>query len=191
MTNKQKWDILMARLEEKDRTFISKEVPLPPKVIYRVATRGQLEEMIVEKVGYRHLHNAWYSGKRPTNQEIERLASYIETVELKTDEILFYWRTGNMSGAESVKSLREYANLTTSKEAAEAMAKENKEKADREDALLATGDYFRCKYCWKVTPKKDAVRCTIHNIKMYGRGGRQFDYCSGQCGLHDQCAHEG
>ena len=50
---------------------------------------------------------------------------------------------------------------------------------------------IRCKYCRKPVLEKEAVERNIINFRMYGRGGRTFKYCSDQCGLHDQFAHEG
>lgn len=189
-TNFEKWDFCKAEIEKRDDAFIAEQLDEVPKAIYSVAPRGQIEVRHVEKVSYRHLHATWFSGKKPTNKDVEKISTYLANMLLVRGEILFYWKSGQSSGATSVKNIEEYADLTTSKEEADSMSVANKAKAEHEDELLKNG-HFRCAYCSKVTPDTQAVPCTIHNFKMYGRAGKQNRYCSGTCGLHDQYAHEG
>ena len=48
----------------------------------------------------------------------------------------------------------------------------------------------KCSYCHKEITG-EAVKRTIINFKMYGRGGCEKEYCSEKCGAYDQMAHEG
>lgn len=48
-----------------------------------------------------------------------------------------------------------------------------------------------CAYCRKQTPVEDMVERTIISFATYGRNGKKNLYCSSECGLNDQMAHEG
>ena len=191
MTNIQKWNELGEQFQNKLTRCIEQHKIIIPQKVYEVTPMGIIR--VREITGYTY-KQIYYAGKRPSREKIEELRKLVDTIEFVCDQIMMRYTTvyikHSVSGAFTFKDLHENKNLFVNKTDAEICAEVRQEKHEKEIKMLENG-HFRCNYCMKVVPNEDEVLRTIINIKMYGRNGRQFSYCSGQCGVHDQMAHEG
>lgn len=103
------------------------------------------------------------------------------------------WADGTSSKsstADTLKEINKSNKLFFDKEKAEDRAKELLKSAQEREEKLANG-YISCAYCNKLVEKKNVYRDKVINIKMYGRNGKYFDYCSPKCASYNQMAHEG
>lgn len=55
---------------------------------------------------------------------------------------------------------------------------------------LKEGD-ISCDYCRKAFPEKEKVIYRVISYANYGPAGKTGNYCSRECSMHDQMAHEG
>jgi hypothetical protein len=197
-TNLEKWnhykEIINKRIEDFVNSVFGDE---KPKEYYRVSTA--VETRTVTSFGYdfeKERNALYFSGKRPSNEKINAIKDLAERdINFEKDKIFLHWESFDgkwkSSSADLYSKILPESGLFFDRVEAERVALERKVKRDRDNSLLDAGTHFRCGYCGKVTPKNEEVLRTIINFKMYGYAGKQKRYCSGQCGFHDQCAHEG
>jgi hypothetical protein len=199
-TNKQKWDNLQSTLSILKSSYLNTVYPNEsyPTCFYK-ATINSVEEIPVVGVTV-ECKNEYKCFGKITNKDLEKLEWFISNFDNIEKIIYFHYKhklpTYSITGAETLNSIEKDKRLSFNKEELIDIQSELNEKfAPREG-------YTPCSYCRKQVPTSELVSYTIifQNSKpdMFSRSGyRKFvdkktnKYCSRQCGLHDQMAHEG
>lgn len=189
-TNLEKWNFYKAQIDEATQKFLEENKIDVPSILYTVSNNGDIVQLDVTNVHYFHRYIPTYK-KKPTRADIRDLIHYQLYHVYSIDNVIVEYtqKYGNVKsrGGFHINRLGEYLNL----EQAQKISNDLKKEIEHEKSLLSNGSHFKCAYCHKVTPTYEKVTQSISNIKMYGYGGKKFDYCSGRCAFSDQCAHEG
>lgn len=197
-TNQAKWDHWKTILTQKDKEYIDSIYPESehPDVFYEVTPNGTLKQNSVTGVACSHIRKIPYvqSNKKPTKIQVAELIEYVENVSYDPSMILIHWERQE-SGWKSTSAVK-FTELDSSSrfvdyEAAKRVADERRELFESNKAKIEAGTHVKCSYCPKLVPIEEAVDYKIISYASYGPQGRVNKYCSRQCGIHDQMAHEG
>ena len=200
-TNLEKWNYYMGLINAKEQEFINSNIKDIPTCIYEVYQSGKLRTLNVTNVRYR---NELYGVNNPSREDVAKIKSYFENMPDMTIEkvsIDLECTDQGYKSSSAVRYLEMKEKYFTSKDDADKKASELTEIKRKEEELLNNG-HIRCTYCGKVVPEKESVNYEIifQNSRPdpFSRTGwKKFvdrktnKYCSKQCGVHDQMAHEG
>lgn len=195
-TNLDKWNYYKSIIIDKEQEFINSVLPDPqPKILYRISPRGLIFEYIVDKLTYKPNESMYYSGKKPTRDDVQRLKLYSESnIDFQIDKIMIcYYRvdgTTKTSSADLWGKIKDDNSITFYKEIADKKSQYLTDQMVLENNLLKNG-YIKCAYCCKVVLDSESVTHTIISYANYGKAGKKCKYCSGTCAGRDQMAHEG
>lgn len=195
------WEEIKSIIEDKVIAFIQEQKDLP-KVFYEVTPNGQFKEFpILKVVHFNSNQSLYYSGKKPTREDIRRIQGYYYNLELDTKNFRFqYDHAGN---SRSLQQIEEYNNLFLDKAVAESKAKEITDRIAEEERLLTNG-HERCQRCRKVVPKEQIITHTIigrGRKTVYNSWKNRYEdkacvtqepmkFCSGECAAHEQMSRE-
>lgn len=199
--NLEKWNYYMSLINTKEQEFINSNINDIPTCIYEVYQSGKIRTLNVTGVRYR---NELYGGTKPSREDVANIKNYYENMPDLTIEkvsINLECIDQGYKSSSAVRYLEMKEKYFTSKEDADKKAFELTEIKRKEEELLNNG-HIRCTYCRKVVPQKEAVNYEIifqnSRLDPFTRTGwKKFvdrktnKYCSKQCGIHDQMAHEG
>lgn len=200
-TNLEKWNHYMGLINAKEQEFINSNIKDVPTCIYEVYASGKLRTLNVTGIRYR---NELYGGTNPSREDVAKIKGYFENMpDMTIDKVSVNWECTDQGykSSSAVIFLDMKEKYFVSKDDANKKASELIEIKRKEEELLNNG-HIRCAYCSKVVPEKEAVNYEIifQNSRPdpFSRTGwKKFvdrktnKYCSKQCGVHDQMAHEG
>lgn len=201
-TNKQKWEQLQGVVSLLKDSYLKSVYPNQeyPTHFYK-ATKYDIDQLSIDRisVGCKGEPNC-FNGV--TKKDLEQLNQFITNFDNIEKKIYFHYKysIGESSlkygSAETVDTINDSKVLSFNKEdLIEIQAELNRKYAPKEG-------YKPCAYCRVQTPEDELVPYTIifQNSKSdpFSRSGyRKFVdektnmYCTSQCGVHDQWAHEG
>ena len=201
-TNLEKWNHYREIIRVKDQKFVEANITIKPKILYDVYQRsGEIKELKVTEIRYsRYVH---YNGKKPTKIEVTEIKELSESDLIHDIKNIHIGLESNSDKYKSTSATK-YVEMNKhylSLEDAENIASVIKIKIGRDRIKLENG-HIRCTYCQKIVPESESVKYEIifQNSKpdFFSKSGykRFVDrktniYCSNQCGVHDQMAHEG
>lgn len=199
-TNVDKWNEVSAMLETKkqhylDDYFLHNERP----TCFYLATMKEIETIPVNDI------YVWIAGEpfyhtKPTKKEIQKLQTFVDEFDEREKNILISYKkvTGTfvISSSKSISSIEDDNRTSFDYDELIPIQKELDEKFSPREG------YTACSYCKIQTPTEKMVDYTIifQNSKPhpFNRTGwkkfvdrKTLKYCSEQCGIHDQMAHEG
>jgi len=213
-TNLEKWNHYKGLLESLENEFINSNIN---KMDYDKAYRIEngVCEYQITNIHYNYELKdrclTWYSGKKPTRNELKSLIGLVERIQngalvFDSNKISFgckrYTNPGSVStGFRLEELIKSNSSWFICPIKADARLSEFDEKKKHNEWLLNNG-HIRCAYCGKIVHEKKSVSHEIifQNSKSdpYSRTGwRKFvdrktnKYCSGKCAGNDQMAHEG
>ena len=187
------WKQIELAIEKKQQAFIDQQEGLPT-VIFQVQHNGVLKEIPVVKVIHLNYNQrVYYSGKRPTKEEIRMIQGIYYNLVLSKEFIRLQYDNYN---SYSMKEIEDNKMMFLVREPAEKLSKEITDHIAEEERLLAVGNHERCQRCRKVVPKSQII---VDNI--IGRSRNAFGkaivtqtpmkFCGGQCAAHEQMSREG
>lgn len=192
MTNKEKFDAIYAELTEKGERYIDSIFPDGrPAVYFKVGRGYEVEEVKISKWIYSF---QIYQMDKPTTKDVEAINAYASSNIVFEDKNVSAFcehvekrgdRVCRSSWSQRLTDIRKNEQYSFDPNALTEVAAAQKEKYTLKDGDIA------CAYCRRAFPKEKAFRGHIYSIANYGRGGKDFDYCSPTCHGHDQMAHEG
>lgn len=193
MTLIEQWNEIAGLIEQKKQAFIDQQEGLPT-VFFIVHPNGQLKEVPVIKVIHvNYDQNPYYTGKRPTREDIRNIQSIYYNLKLSADFIRLQYDHYN---SLSIKQINESRMMFFDREAAIGLSKEITDRIAEENRLLAGGDHDRCQRCRKVVPRSQIVNNTIigRDRNAFGKSivtQTPMKFCSGECAAHEQWSWEG
>ena len=193
-TNKEKYEEIWGQLEDRSRIFIKSVLPAIPKSFFAISTNYTkhkdgyfIEEYPIEKAAY---HYGFYRTchKRPTKKDIAELTAKIAGMpDFTPDNIMFYWRIDNTSGAGKMSDFSEGKKAWI-------VEKLQPRLQILIDTYSPKKGYIACSYCRKQRKPEDIVYKTIisPNWKNQGFKSPPRPYCKdNHCAVWDQMGHEG
>lgn len=194
--NIDKWNHYKKILDDRAQDFIS-DFEWPDK-IYEVLPVGKVKECTVTSVDYafrKHKIITWFSGKNPSNSNVEGIKSDSEKdIEFSKDNVCLHftypWGEGSTASSGILwGTLTQSPKHFISRKEADRLAEEKRLIKEHEENLLASG-HIRCTCCNKVVPEEDTIQRTMIS-RMYKNFKKSFRFCSEKCAAYNQMSLEG
>lgn len=160
-----------------------------PEFIY---VAGRLEMSSYPVVGVSCATKLFHK-KKPTKSEVANAEVLAKNPKFNKQDVRLNceWLT-NWSGGVS-RTSRSYSlvevitnpNYSFNKEDLAPIMARNREMYEPRDGCEP------CAYCGKQTKIEDMYHRTVISYKTYGPGGKSSAYCSSDCAMYDQYAHDG
>lgn len=190
------YDLMQKSAEKYINNFFKDKVR--PTRMFEIVGYYKLRECIITDITYRF--KSFHRLSHPTREDVKRIKGRFDVPQWyePTDIILHYtykdrWESskGKIKTA-SITGNIPYCDVLESNTRSFELNIKMQEELDRRMRLykLKSGD-VRCTYCGKAVQKEKAIKRTIINYKQFGPKGKEYQYCSSECGVHDQMAHEG
>lgn len=195
-TNLEKYNHYRLEYDSKLDAFIKSYVTKYPDTLYEVRLNGDIFVLKPKKVWYL---DTFKIPKKPTKLDIEVLINDTKTIVFDKNQIVFDVDVFTLEGEKQhmqiirlsmFKDKLRAKTYVTTEHVAQAISLEYKLKKQLDQKLLDGGVHIRCQYCSTIIEKVNAIKGKIYAYKMYGSGGKTFDYCSNNCYFADQCAHD-
>ena len=192
-TNKEKYNHYKRIVDKNAQEYTDKEFPTIPKEFYSITNMlgDNVETKTITSVGYSFGYGVnLYEMDKPTRKDVEKAKTMSENMPtFFRENIRFAWKiqkeNHKSSGSESLKDIDNgiwnFFNLEDAKKECE----KRKKKYGKKEG------YVPCAYCSKQVKEEAVVVREIIFRTGGGIGRSKNNYCSSQCGFHDQCAHEG
>lgn len=200
LSNQQKWDNAKLQLDQLKKDALDKHFngKQKPNIVYK-ATPIDIQEIEISSI-YLYCRNEPSVYGKVTKKDVENLLDWINNFDKCKYSIHFGYSSnhtyGVSSGAYSYETIEKDKNLSLNRDELIEIQKEL-------NILYAPKDgYQPCSYCRKQTPIESMVKYKIifqsSRPCMSSKTGYKkiIDekinlYCSKECGVHDQMAHEG
>ena len=187
-----KWNEIQTKIDEAGQKFIDEYFKTHPKFtkVYRLDSWSKISEHNIDRIyiSTSKPRKPYFYGKRPTAIKLVELQEYFDTFNPTPDDIqLAYsfsdgtWKT---SGAYGLKKIAEDERLAYCADVLIPLQNHLKELYEPREG------YIPCTYCGKQIPEDTAVNYTVV-ARQYPGMKKTAKYCPGDCGVHDQMAHEG
>jgi hypothetical protein len=187
-TNKEKYEYYAAILREREKSLLQTvNVPDTVSVIegnYRNGNFGVVACSVI--AAYYSSKDTWRDPKDPyTKKDVERDKLLSEENNPLSIENVFVEYQNGTRRASYIYSDPQRRGVYLSRDEADREERRIHEKYD-----LKPGD-IHCAYCARAFPEKDAISIEIFYRMDGGLRRKTNQYCSRECGSHDQMAHEG
>lgn len=194
MKNIDKYNELLEVLEGKCRDFVKSVIPELPKVFYEISNQYRIKEVTITGARYQ---SGFYEKPKPTKIDISSIERTLNENKLDKKDIWINYEHVYGGGLISTGSY----NYLKFKTDFRSFDKNDLIKKAEENRMLyePREGCVSCSYCGKVVDKDNVVKYEIiflnsrwngnKNVKFVDR--KTNNYCSGECGLHDQMGHEG
>jgi len=194
--NIEKFNYYKDIILNKEMSFISSQKLDIQNKYFDCSPVGNVFNIEITGLQYRYPRRiSLFYGDKPTKEEVKRIAEFSQSdFQYKRGEIMIYYTEKHekyeCSGAVSLKEHEENQRWLSTIQEAKNKAKAVKKEREERERLLNNG-HIACHYCGKIVPENQAVNYKIISYANYGKAGKMGQYCSGDCGVSDQMAHEG
>lgn len=189
----------MSIIKEKQEALLAQCIEIAsgrPRFVYEVSPRGTVEVYTVTDIRYNAPeYRLFYTGKKPTNLDLVHIeeAAKLDLVFDKNHVLLII--SQDSSRVKSSQGLRlvdiNYVKWFDQHLSAMNVAEERKQRVADEQRVLDGGKHFKCARCGKIAPNYEAKVGEI-TFRTNGKlGTKTLTFCSHECRIFEQYAHEG
>lgn len=181
------WNQINQRIDDISQEFIDKyyEGREKPSVIYFLQSYQGIAEQKVTGFSIYRQGRPYLSGQRPTKILLDELWKWSEAFIPEIKEICIHYEcsSSKAKGAHKLEQIDD-RRLSYTREALLPALQELKDKYEPREGHTA------CAYCRKQTHNESMVDYTVI-ARQYPGMKKTSKYCSKNCGINDQMAHEG